>query len=361
MSKLAIILEDMRLGGPQKQLIYFLQECSKSNSSKKYLVILPKQSKKKLSKFLNLNKIKIKELDIQYLSRYSITKYIRYFYKEFKQIKDSLRNIEKVYIAGGTSSLKSLIFSIILKKQIYFHIHDARTNKILKIILFFLSFFIKKIFFASKSSRDYYSFLSNNPNKITLRSSIDPYYFKNFPKKKNIFNIGIISNINPDKNIELLIDIVKNINNKKIKFILVGKLFSSQINYFRNELNLLDEIKNNIKWHKNIDDPKEIIKSFDLYICTSKNESLPLSILEALSMSIPVISTNVGDVSYVLNKIKCGFIAKPNCKNFVEKIKILYSNRNKLKKLSINAKKNILKNFNIKDYKRSLENELFKK
>ena len=78
-------------------------------------------------------------------------------------------------------------------------------------------------------------------------------------------------------------------------------------------------------------------------------------------MSIPVISTNVGDVSYVLNKIKCGFIAKPNCKNFVEKIKILYSNRNKLKKLSINAKKNILKNFNIKDYKRSLENELFKK
>ena len=78
-------------------------------------------------------------------------------------------------------------------------------------------------------------------------------------------------------------------------------------------------------------------------------------------MSIPVISTNVGDVSYVLNKIKCGFIVEPNCKNFIEKIKILYSNRNKLKNLSINAKKNILKNFNIKNYKRSLENELFKK
>ena len=51
MSKLAIILEDMRLGGPQKQLIYFLQECSKSNSSKKYLVILPKQSKKNYQNF----------------------------------------------------------------------------------------------------------------------------------------------------------------------------------------------------------------------------------------------------------------------------------------------------------------------
>ena len=359
MSKLAIILEDIRLGGPQKQIIYFLQECTKSNTSDRYLVITPKHSKKKLSKFLNLNKIKIKELDIQYLSRYSFNKYIKYFYKDFKQIKDSLRNIQKVYIAGGTSSLKSLIFSIILKKQIYFHIHDTRSNLILRITLFFLSFFIKKIFFASKSSQDYYSFLSNNPNKIILRSSINPDYFKNFAKKKNVFNIGIISNINPDKNIELFIDIAKNINDKKIKFILVGKLFSSQINYFRNKLNLLNEIKNKIKWHRNIDDPKKIIKSFDLYICTSKNESLPLSILEALSMSIPVISTNVGDVAYVLNKIKCGFIVKPNYKNFVKTIKILYSNRNKLKKLSKNAEKNVFKNFNIKNYKTLLEDELF--
>ena len=150
MSKLAIILEDIRLGGPQKQIIYFLQECTKSNTSDRYLVLAPKHSKKKLSKFLNLNKIKIKELDIQYLSRYSFYKYIKYFYKDFKQIKDSLRNIQKVYIAGGTSSLKSLIFSIILKKQIYFHIHDTRSNLILRITLFFSIFFCKKIFFRIK-------------------------------------------------------------------------------------------------------------------------------------------------------------------------------------------------------------------
>ena len=76
-------------------------------------------------------------------------------------------------------------------------------------------------------------------------------------------------------------------------------------------------------------------------------------------MSIPVISTNVGDVAYVLNKIKCGFIVKPNYKNFVKTIKILYSNRNKLKKLSKNAEKNVFKNFNIKNYKSLLEDELF--
>ena len=44
------------------------------------------------------------------------------------------------------------------------------------------------------------------------------------------------------------------------------------------------------------------MKTFDILISTSNSESLPLSIIEALSMSKPVISTNVGDVSYVLNK-----------------------------------------------------------
>ena len=48
------------------------------------------------------------------------------------------------------------------------------------------------------------------------------------------------------------------------------------------------------------------MNKFDVLLCNSSNyESLPLSIVEALSMSIPVISSNVGDVPYVLNKLKC--------------------------------------------------------
>ena len=63
---------------------------------------------------------------------------------------------------------------------------------------------------------------------------------------------------------------------------------------------------------------------------------------------------------YVLKKLKCGLIVKPNYKNFVKTIKLLYSNRRKLRKFSKNAKINIIKNFNIQNYKRLLENELFK-
>ena len=50
MNKIAIIIEDMRLGGPQKQLIYFLKQVIKNKTNNKYLIIAPRNSKKK---FLN--------------------------------------------------------------------------------------------------------------------------------------------------------------------------------------------------------------------------------------------------------------------------------------------------------------------
>lgn len=95
------------------------------------------------------------------------------------------------------------------------------------------------------------------------------------------------------------------------------------------------------------------MKKFDVLLCTSNYESLPLSIIEALSMSIPVISTNVGDVPYVLNKIKCGLIIKNDSKEFTKIINILKKDKSKLYRLAKNARVNIIKNFNIKDYKKN--------
>ena len=97
------------------------------------------------------------------------------------------------------------------------------------------------------------------------------------------------------------------------------------------------------------------MNKFDVLLCTSNYETLPLSIVEALSMSIPVISSNVGDVPYVLNKLKCGYIIKKDAKKFVKIIKILKKDKKKLHRLSKNDRRNIIKNFNIKDYKKKLE------
>jgi glycosyltransferase involved in cell wall biosynthesis len=359
MKNVAIILEDMRIGGPQKQLSYFLKELLRAKTKNNCILFVPKNSKTNLSLFFNIKKIMIKELDIQYLSFFNLFNYIFFFFKDFFTIKNNLNNIEKIYIAGGTSNLKTLLIAIILRKKIYFHIHDTRSNIFIRLIIFILSKFIKKIFFASLASKKYYDFLSKTPKKVILRSSVDTEYFKKIKKKNKLFKIGLIANINPDKNLELFLRILENIKDKKIKFYLIGKIFKSQKKYYEEKLKMINFNKQKIIWYKNVNNPKKIMKKFDVLLCTSNYESLPLSIIEALSMSIPVISTNVGDVPYVLNKIKCGFIIKNDSKEFTKIINILKKDKSKLYRLAKNARVNIIKNFNIKDYKKKLENELF--
>ena len=90
-----------------------------------------------------------------------------------------------------------------------------------------------------------------------------------------------------------------------------------------------------MKWYRNVYFPEKIMRKFDVLICTSKYESLPLSIIEALNLGIPVISNNVGDVKNVINnkKFKCGFIInnqKPE--NFISQINHYMKNKSLLKK-----------------------------
>ena len=61
--------------GASKQLIYFLKQVIKNKTNNKYLIIVPRNSKKKFLNCLNLKKIEIKELNIQYLSIYSLLNY----------------------------------------------------------------------------------------------------------------------------------------------------------------------------------------------------------------------------------------------------------------------------------------------
>ena len=355
-------MEDMRLGGPQKQLINLLNQLIKNKNVKKYHLILPLGSKKIISKFLDPSLIKIEEIDIQYLSKRNILRYFLNFIKESIEIRKKLLSFNSVYLPGGTSNLKSLLISVILKKKIFFHVHDTKLNKLSKFLIFALSRNLQTVFFASEKSQDYYKYIFQKSKKILLRSSVLPIRIKIRKKTNNILNIGMVANINPDKNIELFIDIVKSIKSKKIKFHLIGNLWDSQKKYFNNNLNSLKPIKQKINWYKNIYNPEKIMKKFDLLICTSKYESLPLSIIEALNLGIPVISNDVGDIKKVINKnkLRCGFIINDqDPKKFIDKIKYYEKNRKLLNKHSYNAKKNVLENFSIVNYTEKI-NKIFK-
>ena len=55
----------------------------------------------------------------------------------------------------------------------------------------------------------------------------------------------------------------------------------------------------------------------DAFILPSYNEGLPISVLEAMSYSLPVISTTVGGIPEILKNGENGFIMEPGDKDAI--------------------------------------------
>lgn len=56
---------------------------------------------------------------------------------------------------------------------------------------------------------------------------------------------------------------------------------------------------------------KELLQSSQLLVLPSYNEGLPVAILEAISYGLPIVATNVGDVSAAVHEGKNGYLIEP--------------------------------------------------
>ncbi len=91
--------------------------------------------------------------------------------------------------------------------------------------------------------------------------------------------------------------------------------------------------KDNIKYVLTGDIPKKQVyeylhkEHFDVLINTSSYEGVPVSMMEAMSFSIPVIGTNVGGVAEIIDNGKNGYLlsANPEVKEIIDALTRLYN------------------------------------
>jgi len=100
---------------------------------------------------------------------------------------------------------------------------------------------------------------------------------------------------------------VSKIGNKKIRYIIIGygKL-ENKIKEWINEY----EINDNIMLLINPRNVNEYLLKADIYLSTSLFEGLSNSIMEAMSHSLPIIATNVGDNSYLVKNDHNGYLTE---------------------------------------------------
>ena len=108
-------------------------------------------------------------------------------------------------------------------------------------------------------------------------------------------------------------------------------------------------IKNNIPFFhsyvKNLDELVPLYQALDIYLITSREEGGPLGLIESMSCGIPVVTTQVGMSTDVINKNVPGEISNTfDPKILAYKIELTLDSVSKNKIESVNViRKNIIK------------------
>tara|TARA_B000000557_G_scaffold121005_1_gene98284 strand:- start:259 stop:1392 length:1134 start_codon:yes stop_codon:yes gene_type:complete len=150
--------------------------------------------------------------------------------------------------------------------------------------------------------------------------------------ENNIIQLLVVSRLVSQKNIDSIIKAVKVMENENIILNIVGD--GSEIN----NLKLLVkkyELDKKINFIGKIENTKlnKYLKNADIFIQASNYEGLPHSILEAMNFEIPILSTDVGGCSVLLNKGERGYIIPMPVSEveISEGIRIIINNKNEAK------------------------------
>ncbi len=168
-------------------------------------------------------------------------------------------------------------------------------------------------------------------------------------KKDNIV-LTYIAELNKNKNQQLLIKTIEQIVKEgDTRYILLlvgdGKLKERYQKYVKKH-----KLENNIKILGKRNDIAKILKITDIYVASSLREGLPVNILEAMYMGLPIVATdNRGHRELIKNK-KNGYIidSEQKKKDFCEKIIELSHNKKIYNKFKEENKK-IVKEFSLEE------------
>jgi len=86
----------------------------------------------------------------------------------------------------------------------------------------------------------------------------------------------------------------------------------------------------------------------DIFVTTSLEDNLPLTVMEALACGVPVAAFNTGGISDLISHKENGYLIKhKSVENIAEGIFWLLSNEERLKKLGQNARNKVLNNYTL--------------
>jgi len=162
-----------------------------------------------------------------------------------------------------------------------------------------------------------------------------------------MIRIGIVGRLTEIKNHKLFLDMADELlfGKDNVEFYIVGdgELKEILIQY---TWDFYGKQKHQIHFLGWQEDMVEVYKNLDIVVCTSNNEGTPVSLIEAMTFGLPIVSTDVGGIRDML----CGFgfhgsgysfklVEKGNLNGLIKAIKEVIDNLGLFKERSKEMKK----------------------
>lgn len=310
----------------------FIRELPKNVIIRDDLTNISVSNKDLLFNILHFFKLIFNEINsVSTLEKYlKNIKTFAYLYKEASSLKNEIekfllsKNLNKENIVAYTYWFdNSLLANTLLKKYLKpktlisrvhgFDLYDEVNHTG---IVPFRKMKIKgcsKIFAISNQGKKYLltKIAKEYAKKVEISYlGVEPAVKKTKQLKNNIPTVVSCARMEPFKRIPMILESLLKIN-KEIKWIHFGD--GTEYNYLNNKVKTLNskltiELKGQLRNEEILEYYR--INKVDLLISASSTEGLPVSMMEAISYGIPIVSFDVGGISEIVIDNKTGFLCK---------------------------------------------------
>ncbi len=191
----------------------------------------------------------------------------------------------------------------------------------------------------------------NPKNILVVKNGIPKRTKTPAVKEKKHTAFGMVCRLIPLKQIEIAIDAMENFTSSQFKLLIYGD---------GPERKNLEKYVSNRNLDSTVEfrgfelDEDKIFPNIDILLITSETEGLPMSMLEAMSYSIPVISTKVGAIPKVLLDSASGILIDKNSSSLSEAMASLDSPE-KLQMMGTNGYTFVTDHYDIDDVSNTFE------
>lgn len=261
-------------------------------------------------------------------------------------------------IIYANSTIASRVFMVgakILKVPVICHIHCTDPDNVEANAQWeyrYLPAPQKFIYVSEHNKKEYqkaYQTLYPNLQQIVIHNGVKDKVKITEPPQNDIIKIGYVANFEEIKGHEDLIVAAKILKEENLSFEI--HLYGDDLRDENRKQALIELIEkhsltNHFVLHGFVRDVFSHISQLNIYVCASRQEAFPLSILEAMSVPLAIITTDVGGIPEMINNNTNGLLVPANSPNIIaKKLSQLMHDKKLQQKLAENAREVFIEHF----------------